>query len=108
MAEVEQQNVIEQTEEEKVEKTTEETEKVESTEKVEETNGKEEAATNGDATEEKEEEKETEEKTDGAPVAVVSPQKRVAEAEEPEDESPLKKPKVAENEEPAVTEEAAA
>jgi|ERR1711935_128105 len=132
MAEVEQQNVIKQTETEEVtekresprkakkvaeetEKVTEEVEKVEaeSTEKVEETNGKEEAATNGDAesdeeSDEKEEEtKEAEEKTDGAPVAVVSPQKRVAEVEDPEDESPLKKPKMNE-EEPVTAEEAAA
>merc|ERR1711935_101589 len=127
MAEVEQQNVIKQTETEEgtekresprkakkvaleTEKVTEEVEKVEaeSTEKVEETNGKEEAATNGDAeSDEESDEKEAEEKTDGAPVAVVSPQKRVAEVEDPEDESPLKKPKMNE-EEPVTAEEAAA
>merc|ERR1712086_1141054 len=102
MAEVEQQNVIKQTEteevtekresprkakkvaEETVEKVTEEVEKVEA-----------------ESTEE------AEEKTDGAPVAVVSPQKRVAEVEDPEDESPLKKPKMNE-EEPVTAEEAAA
>merc|ERR1711935_1070398 len=107
MAEVEQQNVIKQTETEEVtekresprkaKKVAEETEKVtEEVEKVE-----------AESTEKDEETKEAEEKTDGAPVAVVSPQRRVAEVEDPEDESPLKKPKMNE-EEPVTAEEAAA
>merc|ERR1712018_43771 len=97
MADVEQQNVVAPAEEEEAKKVeTPEKAEAESTETVDE--------------EEKEEEEEekAEEKAEETPVAVVSPQKRPIEEVVEKEESPLKKPKIDENEEAAVTEEAAA
>jgi len=111
MADVEQQNVVAATEdkEEVVKKVeTPEKAKVESPKVVvEKEEKKEEKVVEKEVEEEEKVVEKAEEKAEETPVAVVTPQKRSVEEVLDKEESPLKKPKL-DDEEAAVTEEAAA